>query len=121
MDRNWLFGVNLGVFVVSGENQFNVRLGKILTPNGAGRFVSFAGQVRRAAQRSSRSSGGRGKKGAVTEQYFSRRVIVKVHLVKMGAYGKDAQRHHLDYIQSCLLYTSPSPRDQRGSRMPSSA
>ena len=25
----------------------------------------------------------------------------------------------LDYL--CLLYTSPSPRDQRGSRMPSSA
>ena len=24
-------------------------------------------------------------------------------------------------IHSCLLYTSPSPRDQRGSRMPSSA
>ena len=24
-------------------------------------------------------------------------------------------------ILSCLLYTSPSPRDQRGSRMPSSA
>ena len=24
-------------------------------------------------------------------------------------------------VQSCLLYTSPSPRDQRGSRMPSSA
>ena len=24
-------------------------------------------------------------------------------------------------IISCLLYTSPSPRDQRGSRMPSSA
>ena len=24
-------------------------------------------------------------------------------------------------IQDCLLYTSPSPRDQRGSRMPSSA
>ena len=24
-------------------------------------------------------------------------------------------------IKSCLLYTSPSPRDQRGSRMPSSA
>ena len=26
-----------------------------------------------------------------------------------------------DTIYSCLLYTSPSPRDQRGSRMPSSA
>ena len=24
-------------------------------------------------------------------------------------------------LASCLLYTSPSPRDQRGSRMPSSA
>ena len=84
---------------MNGENQFNVRLGKILSPNGTGRFVSFAGQVRRAAQRSTRSSGGRVKKSAVTEQYFSRRVIVKVHLVKMGAYGKDAQRHHLDYIQ----------------------
>ena len=26
-----------------------------------------------------------------------------------------------DLLMSCLLYTSPSPRDQRGSRMPSSA
>ena len=26
-----------------------------------------------------------------------------------------------DAIHPCLLYTSPSPRDQRGSRMPSSA
>ena len=24
-------------------------------------------------------------------------------------------------VNTCLLYTSPSPRDQRGSRMPSSA
>ena len=24
-------------------------------------------------------------------------------------------------VKDCLLYTSPSPRDQRGSRMPSSA
>ena len=26
-----------------------------------------------------------------------------------------------DFVKTCLLYTSPSPRDQRGSRMPSSA
>ena len=26
-----------------------------------------------------------------------------------------------DLFKVCLLYTSPSPRDQRGSRMPSSA
>ena len=25
------------------------------------------------------------------------------------------------WFEGCLLYTSPSPRDQRGSRMPSSA
>ena len=28
---------------------------------------------------------------------------------------------HGDWVNDCLLYTSPSPRDQRGSRMPSSA
>ena len=27
----------------------------------------------------------------------------------------------ITYPEACLLYTSPSPRDQRGSRMPSSA
>ncbi|GAB5801184.1 hypothetical protein JMUB7527_28430 [Staphylococcus aureus] len=26
-----------------------------------------------------------------------------------------------DYVKRCLLYTSPSPRDMRRSRMPSSA
>ena len=31
------------------------------------------------------------------------------------------QRTMAQYLASCLLYTSPSPRDQRGSRMPSSA
>ena len=29
--------------------------------------------------------------------------------------------NHLGHFLFCLLYTSPSPRDQRGSRMPSSA
>ena len=32
--------------------------------------------------------------------------------------GEECQFCH---TQGCLLYTSPSPRDQRGSRMPSSA
>ena len=30
-------------------------------------------------------------------------------------------RFNINMLPSCLLYTSPSPRDQRGSRMPSSA
>ena len=29
--------------------------------------------------------------------------------------------HAFGHVRDCLLYTSPSPRDQRGSRMPSSA
>ena len=33
----------------------------------------------------------------------------------------DAARSGLGRDVACLLYTSPSPRDQRGSRMPSSA
>ena len=36
-----------------------------------------------------------------------------------NSYPKVDVKDHLDRI--CLLYTSPSPRDQRGSRMPSSA
>ena len=34
---------------------------------------------------------------------------------KPSARGEDTECNY------CLLYTSPSPRDQRGSRMPSSA
>ena len=34
--------------------------------------------------------------------------------------AKPQPNFHTD-IKRCLLYTSPSPRDQRGSRMPSSA
>ena len=36
--------------------------------------------------------------------------------VKIEFWGDEVER-----ITNCLLYTSPSPRDQRGSRMPSSA
>ena len=29
--------------------------------------------------------------------------------------------NNVDYVEACLLYTSPSPRDRQKSRMPSSA
>ena len=35
--------------------------------------------------------------------------------------GEITTNAHVDYIQVCLLYTSPSPRDLSTSRMPSSA
>ena len=37
------------------------------------------------------------------------------------ATSKIRETEDLFSIKTCLLYTSPSPRDQRGSRMPSSA
>ena len=35
--------------------------------------------------------------------------------------GRARNLERLEFLGDCLLYTSPSPRDQRGSRMPSSA
>ena len=34
---------------------------------------------------------------------------------------KELRKHYRDWVYGCLLYTSPSPRDKRQSRMPSSA
>ena len=37
-------------------------------------------------------------------------------------YDEENQKQYIqDVIKACLLYTSPSPRDKRQSRMPSSA
>ena len=42
---------------------------------------------------------------------------------KYEALPKDIEWHMIGHVQTnnCLLYTSPSPRDKRQSRMPSSA
>ena len=44
---------------------------------------------------------------------------VSVNLLTESAYFEITQKHI--EIEACLLYTSPSPRDKRQSRMPSSA
>ena len=43
------------------------------------------------------------------------------HYVAYVGIGNNFLGYFCDLITICLLYTSPSPRDQRGSRMPSSA
>ena len=43
---------------------------------------------------------------------------VSIHVYTYSVTGIPIQE---GLTNSCLLYTSPSPRDQRGSRMPSSA
>ena len=40
---------------------------------------------------------------------------------QVGVQGSRRKDAELVKLYNCLLYTSPSPRDQRGSRMPSSA
>ena len=40
---------------------------------------------------------------------------------RIGQIWVEGEITNLRRQSSCLLYTSPSPRDQRGSRMPSSA
>ena len=48
----------------------------------------------------------------------ARRVVTEAHKEWMDvAFGDD----NVDQRDLCLLYTSPSPRDMRRSRMPSSA
>ena len=39
----------------------------------------------------------------------------------IGGEGHNLQEHSVVLIRGCLLYTSPSPRDPKTSRMPSSA
>ena len=43
----------------------------------------------------------------------------QAHAAEFQAAGAKAMREGID--KSCLLYTSPSPRDRQKSRMPSSA
>ena len=47
--------------------------------------------------------------------------VVSVTENSEGTYTITASAYNSSKYAHCLLYTSPSPRDQRGSRMPSSA
>ena len=73
--------------------------------------TSPAGKVERAL-------GGSATYGGLASSFHAKRLgIGTVGLV--GVVGKDFTEGDRSIL--CLLYTSPSPRDQRGSRMPSSA
>ena len=49
------------------------------------------------------------------------RVLETEKLISVSRGSRNGAIVHTPKIDVCLLYTSPSPRDQRGSRMPSSA
>ena len=56
---------------------------------------------------------------AVTKGYPDKPIRVVVPFP--AGSGTDESARYVAQSITCLLYTSPSPRDQRGSRMPSSA
>ena len=47
--------------------------------------------------------------------------VVRAMEEALIAKSNDMGKYFHEDFRCCLLYTSPSPRDQRGSRMPSSA
>ena len=69
--------------------------------------------------------------GALVVTEFGHKVLENIARMQDEADAIDRSRASLDSslsgiirlaaTEGCLLYTSPSPRDQRGSRMPSSA
>ena len=68
--------------------------------------------------------------GNPTSSYLWRNIIphlesqgrcIAIDLIGMGDSEKLEDQGNNTYSYDCLLYTSPSPRDKRQSRMPSSA
>ena len=59
----------------------------------------------------------RGDKSSYTDKQKRQVKHIEEGYLEQGLSKEEAARR----AWACLLYTSPSPRDQRGSRMPSSA
>ena len=57
----------------------------------------------------------------VVKRYIDIREKINELLVALASAGIDVSRVNFSNPMSCLLYTSPSPRDRQKSRMPSSA
>ena len=59
----------------------------------------------------------------IAEELSNLTVLEAAELAKLleDKWGVSAAAAPVAMAMPCLLYTSPSPRDQRGSRMPSSA
>ena len=58
--------------------------------------------------------------GSVISFACSLKTYITLHEDKLG-YNNEGGKYIINYSKSCLLYTSPSPRDRQKSRMPSSA
>ena len=61
------------------------------------------------------------KKGELSASLVTQDAIERAKAVNPKLNAISVENFDLAQINSCLLYTSPSPRDSRVSRMPSSA
>ena len=89
----------------------------------AGDIILFIDEVHMVV-----GAGGTGEDGGLDAGNLMKPALARGELQCIGATTIDEYRKHIEKdaalerrFQPCLLYTSPSPRDQRGSRMPSSA
>ena len=62
-----------------------------------------------------------GRKGAQYQEYLALVSEIQKIMRDPGQRAKEAEMAKTSQQETCLLYTSPSPRDISGSRMPSSA
>jgi len=90
---------------------FEVKLGTIRSKSGAKKTVSFLRQAGRGFDKARKSSARRGGGSQYQSGLsWSRRVVVKVSIVRMDGKGAGAQRLHLKYIER----DSAAPEGERG-------
>ena len=89
-----------------------------LTGGSAAAQAAVAGAINGAQSSSGGGAGGASSGGGASEIGSSQSTAVNSG---EGSGTKGGGNHFSGTPSACLLYTSPSPRDQRGSRMPSSA
>ena len=91
-------------------------------------FAALANPTRRAIL--ARLADGEASVNEIAEPFDMSLPAISRHVKVLERAGLIRQGRRAQYrpctidaapLQTCLLYTSPSPRDQRGSRMPSSA
>ena len=54
-------------------------------------------------------------------RYNEKTALKEIEIFQSKIDNIDKRNPNKSHYEACLLYTSPSPRDQRGTRMPSSA
>ena len=94
---------------------------KVITVRATG-FDAVAAEGGSAAIENVSAGGDAGKSAFVGEELAKsdRPELTAAKIVVSGGRGMQ-NGDNFKHLYTCLLYTSPSPRDQRGSRMPSSA